>query len=170
MPNGTCYDCEENEMVNEEQNGCMALEGGYVNGVWVYYRYYRWRRGVRIGCVPIEGCDVTDPTLDCCAEEEEPTEPPVLPPLTDNTTEPEAPPVIYGSEPIPDYSYVYTYTNRSKDGITYPEYDIKTTRHVNDTLNFTEGSGDTCPCDLEDWESGEDRINQMVEDVAESAA
>lgn len=98
MPNGTCYDCEENEMVNEEQNGCMALEGGYVNGVWVYYRYYRWRRGVRIGCVPIEGCDVTDPTVDCCApEEEEPTEPPVLPPLTDNTTEPEAPPpVIYG--------------------------------------------------------------------------
>lgn len=36
--------------------------------------------------------------------------------------------------------------------------------------NYTEAENNTCPCDLGDYEAGEARINEIVEDVAESVA
>lgn len=79
---------------------------------------------------------------------------------------------VYGQE-IPAYSYVYTYSNKTIEGhggnITYPEYDIKTTRYTGD-FTYEEGNNNTCPCDLGEFTTGENDINWIVEDVAKSAA
>jgi hypothetical protein len=79
---------------------------------------------------------------------------------------------VYGQD-IPTYSYVYTYSNKTVEGqggnITYPEYDIKTTRYTGD-FTYTEGNNDSCPCDLGEYTTGENDINWIVEDVAKSAA
>ena len=45
--------------------------------------------------------------------------------------------VIYGRK-YPEYSYVYTYENKTTpENITYPEYDIVTTKHTGGE-NYTE--------------------------------
>jgi hypothetical protein len=75
--------------------------------------------------------------------------------------------VIYGRD-LPDYSYVYEYTNKTIGNITYPEYNITTTKKTG-TDSYSEQDGKTCPCDLEEFTTGEHSINLIVEHAVESA-
>jgi hypothetical protein len=101
----------------------------------------------------------------------DPEEPVTIP--VEEVPEDPIPIVVPVTQEDPKYSYVYTYTNKSGGGghgnITYPDYDIKTTR-TEGNATYLEGANDTCPCDLGDWETGEKEINEMVEKVAESVS
>lgn len=78
---------------------------------------------------------------------------------------------IYGRK-NPLYSYVYTYENKTtNDNITYPEYNIITTK--NDPSNpdiYREHTDDECPCDLGEYDTGEKEINEIIKVAVESAA
>lgn len=76
--------------------------------------------------------------------------------------------VIYGRE-YPEYSYVYTYTNKTTTGnITYPEYDITTTKHTGGE-NYTEQDEKTCPCDLSEFDTGTKEMNEIIKVAVDSA-
>lgn len=76
--------------------------------------------------------------------------------------------VIYGRE-YPEYSYVYTYENKTTTGnITYPEYTIVTTKHTGGE-DYTEQDERTCPCDLTEFTTGETKMNEIIEKAVESA-
>ena len=74
---------------------------------------------------------------------------------------------VWGRQ-IPTYSYVYTYTNKTTGNITYPEYNVTTTRWEGE--NYKEPEGWQCPCDLEEFTTGTKDINKIVEQVAKSVA
>jgi hypothetical protein len=68
---------------------------------------------------------------------------------------------IWGRQ-IPTYSYVYTYKNMTTGGnITYPEYNITTTKWANGT--YVEGEGWSCPCDLDQFTTGTQDVNHIIE-------
>lgn len=80
----------------------------------------------------------------------------------------------------PNYSYVYTYRNKTVGGghggeIEYPEYNITTFKYTgNFTFEDQTGNGEECPCDLGDYQAsadtGEQDINKMIADVAKSVS
>jgi len=78
--------------------------------------------------------------------------------------------VIFGRR-SPLYSYVYTFENRTVfENITYPEYNIRTTRkNDSDDDVYQEQEYDNCPCDLENYETGEKEINKIIKTAVESA-
>lgn len=77
---------------------------------------------------------------------------------------------VYGHE-NPTYSYVYTYENKTTHGnITYPSYNITTTRIDDSNPDiYQEQSDNECPCDLGEYMTGENEINQIIQTVVESA-
>lgn len=75
---------------------------------------------------------------------------------------------IFGRE-YPQYSYVYNYTNKTTGNITYPEYEITTTKFIGGET-YQEQEGWQCPCDMEQFTTGEKEVNKIVEQVAKSVA
>ena len=76
--------------------------------------------------------------------------------------------VIYGRE-YPTYSYVYTYENKTTPGdIVYPDYKIRTTKHTGGE-DYTEQDENTCPCDLSEFTTGTNKVNEIIEKAVESA-
>jgi len=69
---------------------------------------------------------------------------------------------------LPEYSYVYNYTNKTIGNITYPEYDITTTKKSGSD-KYWDQEGKTCPCDLAEFKTGETLINDIIEKAVESA-
>jgi len=122
--------------------------------------YYSWTNSSGSGCIPIPppppppcpedtdtsqwGRDIDGACIEC-----------VGPYMFYNATALECQTVVIYGRKYPEYSYVYTYTNKTTTGnITYPDYDITTTKHTGGE-NYTEQEDYTCPCDLSEFDTGE---------------
>jgi hypothetical protein len=182
---GTCHICEDYTYPDSESQTCKEdtcnefqykLKSGYC--FQCEEGYQSWKNSTGEGCELIPVIPIPQP-LPCPEDtEDESWGRDIdgncimcgLPYMKYNETTKECEEYygIFGRK-YPPYSYVYTYTNKTTtDNITYPEYDITTTKYTGDE-NYTEQLDGDCPCDLSEYDTGEKRMNEIIKTAVDSA-